>query len=202
MHENTSALSPSSLRTTTLQVSSVETSVPDVSSTPEVTLTQIVSSSPSTSHITMTIPSHTTTQTSSLISTGINIPPIDEMRDEFNEDFVISLGEYRYSKTDKSMVKRGKKRSRDYSEMDISLSSQVVWTQRSSDPQVDAIDAAIVLGAFIGANFDAVNTLNREFDKQKAEIVSLKEELEQLKRQHENMYDELQVKNVSLHDEL
>ena len=61
----------------------------------------------------MTIPSHTTTQTSSLISTGINIPPIDEVRDEFNEDFVLSLGEYRYSKDDKSMLKRGKKRSRD-----------------------------------------------------------------------------------------
>ena len=48
-----------------------------------------------------------------MISTGINIPPIDEMRDEFNEDFVISLGEYPYSKADKSVVKRGKKRSRD-----------------------------------------------------------------------------------------
>ena len=77
----------------------------------------------------MAIPSHTTTQTSSLISTGINIPPIDEMRDEFNEDFVISLGEYRYSKADKSVLKRGKKRSRDQSDMDISCANEVVWTQ-------------------------------------------------------------------------
>ena len=46
---------------------------------------------------------------------------------------------------------------------------------------MDAIDATSVLGAFTGANFDVVNTLNREFDKQKAEIVRLKEELEQLK---------------------
>ena len=67
---------------------------------------------------------------------------------------------------------------------------------------MDATDIASVLGDFIGANFDVVNTLNREFDKQKAEIVKLKEELEQLKRQHENRYDELQVKNVSLHDDL
>ena len=67
---------------------------------------------------------------------------------------------------------------------------------------MDASYAASILGDFTGANFDAVNTLNREFDKQKEEIVSLKEELEKLKRQHENMYDELQVKNVSLHDEL
>ena len=61
----------------------------------------------------MHIPSHTITQTSSLISTSVNVPPIDEMRDEFNEGFVISLGEYRYSKADKSVVKRGKKRNRD-----------------------------------------------------------------------------------------
>ena len=67
---------------------------------------------------------------------------------------------------------------------------------------MDATDAASVLGAFTGANFDVVNTLNREFDKQKAEIVSLKEELEHIKRKHKNMYDELQVRNFPLHDEL
>ena len=100
VHEKTSTLSPSSLRSTTLQVSSIETSVLGISSAPKVTLTQSVTSSPSTSHITRTIPSHTTTQTTSLISTGLNIPPIDEMRDEFNEDFVVSLGEYWYSKVD------------------------------------------------------------------------------------------------------
>ena len=86
--------------------------------------------------------------------------------------------------------------------MDISLSNEFVWTQQLGDPQVDATDATSVLGAFTGANFDVVNTLNREFDKQKEEIVSLKEEQEQLKRQHENRYDEPQVENVSLHDEL
>ena len=78
--------------------------------------------------------------------------------------------------------------------MDIYFANEFVWTQWSGDPQVDATYAASILGAFTGANFDAVNTLNREFDKQKAEIVILKEELEQIKRQHENMYDEIQVK--------
>ena len=61
--------------------------------------------------------------------------------------------------------------------MDMYDVSKVVWTQRSSDPQEYAIDAASVLGAFTGANCDAVNTLNREFDNQKAEISRLKEEL-------------------------
>ena len=86
--------------------------------------------------------------------------------------------------------------------MDTSLLNEIVWTQRYGDTQVDAIDVAPVLGDFTGANFDAINTLNREFNKQKEEIVKLKEEMEQVKRQHEYRNDELQVRNVALHDEL
>ena len=107
-----------------MQVSSIETFVPDIYSSPEVTLSQSVTSSLSTSHINMTKLYHTTTQTSSLISIGINIHSIDETRDEFNENFVISLGEYRYSKVDKSVVKRGKKRSRDQNDMEMSFSNE------------------------------------------------------------------------------
>ena len=47
-----------------------------------------------------------------------------------------------------------------------------------------------------------MNTLNQEFDKQKAEIRRLKEELVQLKRKHENRCDELQEMNVALNGEL
>ena len=49
---------------------------------------------------------------------------------------------------------------------------------------------------------DVVNSLNIEFDKQNAEIVSLKEALEQLKKQHGDKQDELQLKNVILSVEL
>ena len=76
------------------------------------------------------------------------------------------------------MVKRGKKRSRDQSDVDTSLSNEIVWTQIYSDPQVDATYAASILGDFTSANFDAVNTLKKEFDKKKAYIIRLKEELE------------------------
>ena len=44
--------------------------------------------------------------------------------------------------------------------------------------------------------------MNREFDKQKEEIVNLKEALEQLKKQHEEKQDELQLKNVTLSIEM
>ena len=61
--------------------------------------------------------------------------------------------------------------------MDTSLSNEIVWTKRYGDPQVDATDATSVLRDFASANFDDVNTLKKEFDKQKAEIIRLKEEL-------------------------
>ena len=110
--EKSSAVSSSPLNITTLQVSSVETSIPNISSTPEDIPTQNVNPSPSTSPITMTMPSHTTNQTTSLISIGISTPPIDEMRVEFNVYFVVSLGEYRYNKADRLVVKKGRKRNR------------------------------------------------------------------------------------------
>ena len=125
----------------------------------------------------MSMPSQTTTKTSSLTSIGISIPPIDQVRDEFNEDFVVSLGEYRYSKADRWVVKRGKKRTRYQNDMDVSMVNEVVWTQPSSDPQAYATNATSVLGAFTSTNLDAANYLSREFDKQKEEIASLKEAL-------------------------
>ena len=70
-----------------------------------------------------------------MISIGISIPPIDEMRDEFNEYFVVSLGEYRYSKDGRSMVRKGRKRNMDQSDVDMFVTNEVVRTQRSSDPQ-------------------------------------------------------------------
>ena len=66
------------------------------------------------------------------------------------------------------MVNKGKKRSRDQSDVDTSLSNEIVWTQWSGDPQVDSTDVASTVGDFIGGNFDVVNTLNREFNKKKA----------------------------------
>ena len=114
MSEKITTVSPSSLlKATIVKISSVETYVHDISSAPEVTLAQNITPSPTTSHITMAIPSQTTTQTSSLISTGIRIPLVDEVRDEFNKDFMVSLGEYRYSVADRSVVKQGNRRRRD-----------------------------------------------------------------------------------------
>ena len=49
---------------------------------------------------------------------------------------------------------------------------------------------------------NVVNSLNREFDKKKEKIINLKVALEQLKKQHEEKQNELQLKNVTLSVEL
>ena len=76
----------------------------------------------------MTMPSHIITQTSSLVSTVIETSTSTDLRAEFDEDIVISLGDYYYSKSDKAVVKKSKKRTRDQSGMDVYVSDQIVWT--------------------------------------------------------------------------
>ena len=77
---------------------------------------------------------------------------------------------------------------------------------------MDATDTASTLGDFTCANFHAINNLNNEFDKKKKEIARLKEELEQVKKEHEvyvaglmkiseEKHNELEVKNPSLQDD-
>ena len=67
---------------------------------------------------------------------------------------MVSLGEYQYSKTNRSVVRKGMKRNRDQGDMDMSDVSKVVWTQRSSDPQEYATDVASILRYFTGDNFE------------------------------------------------
>ena len=78
----------------------------------------------------------------------------------------------------KQWLEKRKKRSRDQGGMDESVTNQIIWTQQSGDPQVDAVDTTAALGAFIAANAHAVNTLNVELDRRKEEISKLKEEMD------------------------
>ena len=133
--------------------------------------------------------------------------------DNFDEENAVSLGDYFYSRSSKEVIRKGKKRSRDHDDVSRPVTNQIVWTQQSGDPQIDAVDSATTLGAFTGANLDAVLTLNKEFDKRKEEMKRLQEELDEVKRQHkthmanlekpcEDKFKELQLKNASLEDEL
>ena len=51
----------------------------------------------------------TVTQMSSLVSTVIGTSSFTQSKDEFDEDIVISLGDYFYSKYDKAVVRKKKK---------------------------------------------------------------------------------------------
>ena len=91
-------------------------------------MTDSPSPSPAT-HINFPMPFPIVTQTSSLVSTVAGTSSITDSRDEFNEDIVISVGDYHYNKSSKAMVKKGKKRRRYQGDMDTNLSNQIVWTK-------------------------------------------------------------------------
>ena len=50
----------------------------------------------------------------------------------------------------------------------------------------------MTLGAFTGANLDAVLTLNKEFDKRKEEMKRLEDELDKVNRQHKTHVENLE----------
>ena len=128
-------MSSSSFPAVSILIPILETAtIPSISSNFEAA---VVTNSPSPSpatHITLPMPFPIVTQTSSLVSMVARTSYTIESRDEFNEDIVISLGDYHYSKSNKVVVKKGKKRSRDEGDMDTSLSKQIVWTQQSGGP--------------------------------------------------------------------
>ena len=128
---------------------------------------------------------------------------------EFEEDIRVPLGDYFYSMSSKAVAKKGMKRRIYQGGFEAHVTNQIIYTQQSGDPQVDAVDTAIDFGGFIGGNLDAVNTLNRELDIRKEEIRILEEELDRTKREHnthvddlkrepEDRFNELHLKNNSL----
>ena len=121
----------------------------------------------------MPIPTPTITQTSSLVSTVNITSSFTKPVAEFDEDIVVPVGDCYYNKFAKEVVRKGKKRIRDEGGLEASVSNQIIWTQQSGDPQVDAVETTTTLGAFTCANLGAVNTLNGEFDKRKEEISKL-----------------------------
>ena len=80
---------------------------------------------------------------------------------DFEEDIIVPLGDYFYSNSSKVVVRKGRKRSKYQGGFKAPVTNQIIWTQHFGDPQIDAIHTATALGAFTGANIDAVNTLNR-----------------------------------------
>ena len=89
----------------------------------------------------MSIHSPIITQISSLVSLVNGTSSFTESMAEFEEDIVVPLRDYFYSKSSKGVVRKGRKRSKDQGGLE-----------------------ATSLGAFTGENLDVVNTLNMEID--------------------------------------
>ena len=82
----------------------------------------------------MSMPPPAITRTSSLVSTVSGTSEFTHSVDDFDEDNVVSLGDYFYGRSSKAVIRKGKKRSRDHDDVSGLVTNQLVWTQQSSDP--------------------------------------------------------------------
>ena len=83
-----------------------------------------------------------------------------EVMADFGEDAVVSFGKYYWSKKYKVVVKRGAKRSRESSGINVPSIGEVIWKADASDMQQGAVDTTTAMGVFYGANFQYVSQLN------------------------------------------
>ena len=106
------SLQTSKITSTKIFIPSSKTLIPTFSSTSELVVAQCISSSLFTSHVTLPIPTPTITQTSSLVSIENVTSSFTESVDEFEEDNVVPLGDYFYSKSSKAVLRKWKQRSK------------------------------------------------------------------------------------------
>ena len=78
---------------------------------------------------------------------------------DFGEDAVVSMGKYYWSKKDKVVVKRGAKRAKEISSINVPDIGEVIWKADASDMQQGAVYTAAAMGVFVGANFQCVSQL-------------------------------------------
>ena len=79
---------------------------------------------------------------------------------DFGEDAVVSFGKYYWSKKYKAVVKRGAKRSRQSSGINVLAIGEVIWKENASDMQQGVVDTAATMGVFVGDNFQCVPQLS------------------------------------------
>ena len=84
---------------------------------------------------------------------------------DFGEDVVVSLGQYLWSIKKKFVVKKGSKRSREWTFKQGSVLNQIIWKRDSLDTKQESLDMEAAMGDFVGANFDSVSQLNKEVEE-------------------------------------
>ena len=101
------------------------------------------------------------------------------------------MGKYYWSKKDKSVVKRGAKKSREGSAKHVPALGQVIWKADTSDIQQGAVDTTTAMGVFAVDNFNSVSQLSLALGEKEKELQKEKEDLAEAKKRHEQEIDQL-----------
>ena len=59
---------------------------------------------------------------------------------EFGEEVVVSLNDYYWSKSEKAVVKRGSKRTRQGTIVQVSVPNQVIWKRTSTNIRREVVE--------------------------------------------------------------
>ena len=83
------------------------------------------------------------------------------------------------------MVKRGTKRARESSGINVSAIGELIWKENASDMQQGVVDTATAMGLFSGANFQCVSQLNVALGEKQKELEKVKCDLVETQQRHE-----------------
>ena len=89
------------------------------------------------------------------------------------------------------MVKRGAKRARQSSGINVPTIGEVIWKADASDMQQGAVDTTASMGVFTGANFQCVSQLSLALGEKQKELEKVKRELVETQQRHEQQIGKL-----------
>ena len=111
--------------------------------------------------ITMPIPTSVVSQLVPLVTVSEVETPTEEDITYFGDDAVVSLWDYFCSRSKKVVVKKGCKRTREGTLAQGTVPNQVIWKRASTYVKQESLEAATSMGAFVGANYDSMSSLNK-----------------------------------------
>ena len=68
------------------------------------------------------------------------------------------------------MVKKGSKRSREFTFKQGSVPNYIIWKRASNDVKKEALEIAAAMGDFAGENYDSFSFLNKEVEEKEEEL--------------------------------
>ena len=109
----------------------------------------------------MPIPTSVVSQLVPLVTVSKVATPTEEDITYFGDDAAVSLWDYFWSRSKRVVVKKGSKRTREGTLAQGTVPNQVIWKRASTDVKQESLEAATSMGAFVGANYDSMSSLNK-----------------------------------------